>query len=196
MPIEASRAVSVQEDGAFFTLPDAEVDGAGSAGCGGDGGDLATLADDRQDAVPAFRPQVLNAGVQRLGDTQPVQSEQKRQGVVAASSESGLDQEHAEFDAIQAGGVGLVVQPRATDVHRRGHRDQLFFDAVAVEPGNRRQAMRHRGPDLPALFEHRPGAFRPSHRTLTQCPALRRSPRWVLVVTQDSPAGSVRSNLQ
>ncbi len=119
MPVQTSGAVSVQEDRPFFTFPDTQVDGTGGAGCEGDGGDLAALTGDRQRPMPAFHPEMLNVGVQRFGDPQPVQGEQTCQGVVAATGEAGLDQEHAEFVAIQPGGVRLVVQPGAAHMHRR-----------------------------------------------------------------------------
>ncbi len=69
--------------------------------------------------MPAFHPEMLNVGVERFGDPQPVQSEQAGEGVVAAPGEAGLDQEHPEFVAVEAGGVRLVVQPRAAHMHRR-----------------------------------------------------------------------------
>ncbi len=62
---------------------------------------------------------MLNVGVERFGDPEPVQRQQTSEGVVTASSEAGLDQEHAEFVAIQPGGVRLVVQPGAAHMHRR-----------------------------------------------------------------------------
>ncbi len=49
--------------------------------------------------------------------------------MVAAAGQSGFDQEHAEFVAVQTGGVRLVVQLRATHMHRWRHRNQLFFAA-------------------------------------------------------------------
>ena len=73
--------------------------------------------------------------------------------MVAATGKASLDQEHAEFVAIQPGGVRFVTQFRAPKVHRREHRDQLFLDAVPVEPGNRRQSPTYRRPSLAILFE-------------------------------------------
>ena len=39
-----------------------------------------------------------------LGDTQPVEGEQRRQGVVTGRAEAGLDEERAELFAVQAQG--------------------------------------------------------------------------------------------
>jgi hypothetical protein len=102
-----------------FTFSDTEVDGPSGPWCEGDGGDLAALASDRQRSMTAFHPEMLNVGVQRLGDPQPVQRQQTGQGMISTSSESSLDQEHAELVAIQSSGVRLIVQPRATHMHRR-----------------------------------------------------------------------------
>jgi hypothetical protein len=51
-------------------------------------------------------------------------------------AEPGGDQERADFVALEAGGMGFVVQPRAADVHCRGMIEQFFFDGVPVEPGD------------------------------------------------------------
>lgn len=43
--------------------------------------------------------------------------QQTRRRVVAATNESGLDREHAEFVAIHPGGVRLVMQTGAKNMH-------------------------------------------------------------------------------
>jgi len=50
------------------------------------------------------------------------------------------DQQRTQLVAVQPGGVGLVIQTRTADVHRRGMVQQFFLDGVLVEPGNRGQA--------------------------------------------------------
>ena len=74
------------------------------------GDDLAALAGDGQGAVPSLQPEVFNVGVERLGDPQTVQCQQASQPVVSSAGQPGLDQEHAEFVAIQPGGVRFIVQ--------------------------------------------------------------------------------------
>ena len=63
--------------------------------------------------MPPLQPEMFDIGVQRIGDPQTIQSEEARQPVVAATGKVSLDQEHAQFVAIQAGGVRFVVQFRA-----------------------------------------------------------------------------------
>ena len=59
--------------------------------------------------------------------------------MVASAAESGLDEEGAEFVAIQAEGGGLVVLLRATDMGRWVAFDEAFLEAVFVEAADRRQ---------------------------------------------------------
>jgi hypothetical protein len=83
-------------------------------------GDLAALAHDCEGAVASLEPEGFDVGADRLRHPQSVQRQQRHQGVVAGRGEPGGDQEGAELVAIQMGHVGLVVDPRAADVHRRG----------------------------------------------------------------------------
>jgi hypothetical protein len=53
----------------------------------------------------------------------------------------------------------LVVDARATNVHRRGMGDDAFFLGVAVEPDDRAQPACDGGPSLAALFEIAGEAF-------------------------------------
>jgi hypothetical protein len=55
--------------------------------------------------VPSLGRQILDVSVQCLGDPKPVQREQRDQRTVAEITEAGLDEEGAEFVAVQAQGA-------------------------------------------------------------------------------------------
>ncbi len=67
--------------------------------------------------MAAFEPEAFDVSPDRFGDPQPVQRQQADQGVVAGPAETGGDQQRADFVAVQAGGVGLVVQAGPTHMH-------------------------------------------------------------------------------
>ena len=67
--------------------------------------------------MTAFEPEVFDIGPDRFGDPQPVQRQQEIRAWSRAG-ETGGDEHSADFVAVQAGGVGLVVQARPTDMHR------------------------------------------------------------------------------
>ena len=73
--------------------------------------------------------------------------------MLGGGAEPGGDQELADLVAVQAGGMGLVVQPRHADVHGRGMVEQFLLDRVLVEPGGRAQPASNRGPGPPGGFE-------------------------------------------
>ena len=80
--------------------------------------------------MPAFQPQLLDIGAGRLRDPQPVEGEQGDQGVLGGRPEPGGDQDRAELVAVQAGGMRLIIQPRAADMRGRGMLEELFLDRV------------------------------------------------------------------
>ena len=112
-------AVRGQEHRPFGALADGQVDRSGGPRCERDGDDLAALAGDGQGPVPAFQAQVLDVRAGRLRDPQPVQGQQRDQGVLAGSREPGGDQQGAELVAVQGHGMGLVVDRRPADVRGR-----------------------------------------------------------------------------
>ena len=67
--------------------------------------------------------------------------------------EPGGDQERAEFVAVQAGGVGFVVQAGPADVRGRGMVKEFLLDRVAVEPGNGAKPPGDGGPGAAAGFQ-------------------------------------------
>ena len=62
--------------------------------------------------------------------------------MVAGAGETSGNEHRADFVAVESGGVGLVVEPRSTDVHRWGAVEESFFDGVAVQGGDRAQPAR------------------------------------------------------
>jgi hypothetical protein len=68
-------------------------------------------------------------------------------------SDPGGDQERAELVAVQAGGVGFVVQAGAADMRGRGMIEELFLERVAVEPGDGAQPAGDGGPGSAAGFQ-------------------------------------------
>jgi len=62
----------------------------------------------------------LDVGSGGLRDPQPVEGQQGDQGVIDGAAQPGGDQQRAELVTVQPGGMGLIVQPRAADVHGRG----------------------------------------------------------------------------
>ena len=63
------------------------------------------------------------------------------------------DQERSHLVAVQAGGVGFVVEARPADVGRRRPLEQAFLFGIAVEPGHRAQPAGDRGPSASAILE-------------------------------------------
>jgi hypothetical protein len=51
-------------------------------------------------------------------------------------AEHGGDQERARLVAVQAGGLGLMVEPGIAGVHCRRMAEQLLFEGVLLEPGD------------------------------------------------------------
>ena len=63
--------------------------------------------------MPALEAERVDVGADRFGDAQPVQREQRDQGVIARRGQSGGDEDGAELVAVEVGDVGLVVDARA-----------------------------------------------------------------------------------
>jgi len=68
-----------------------------------------------------------------LRHPQPVEGEQRHQRVLGRSAEPCGDEQGADLVAIQADGVGLVVDPGAADVRSRGVVEQTLLDRVLVQ---------------------------------------------------------------
>jgi len=138
--------VSSNDDRSLATFAHRQVDGPGRAGRQRDGHDLATLAHDRERAVPSLQPQVLDVSPNGFRDPQPVESQQAEQGVIPGAGQPRSHQHGADLVAVQAGGVGLVVQLGAPHVGRWRDPDQAFLFGVRLEAGHCAQPAGDRGP--------------------------------------------------
>ena len=69
--------------------------------------------------MTAFETEELDIGTDRLGHPEPVQREQRDQGVVAGTGQSGSDEHRPDLVTVEAGRVRLIVQARSTDMHGR-----------------------------------------------------------------------------
>ena len=74
--------VGVDEDRSLEPFPDRQVDGSGHPRGEWHRGQLAALAQHGQGAVPAFLPERFDVGTDRLRHPQPVQRQQRHQGVI------------------------------------------------------------------------------------------------------------------
>src|ERR671910_2776391 len=96
--------------------------------------------------MPPLQAEVLDVGADGFGDSQAVEGQQAEQCMVPGACQPGVDQNGAYLVAVQAGGVGLVVQAGSTYMRRRRDRDQTLLFGVAVEAGHGAQAAGDRGP--------------------------------------------------
>jgi hypothetical protein len=141
-----AQPVTPDEDRTFAAFTEDKIDGAGGARRERHGDGLAALTHDDQGAVAALESQAFDVGTDRFRDSQPVQRQQRDQRVVTGASQSGGDEDRSDFVAVQARGVGLVIEPRPAYVHRRRAVEQSFLDGVAVQGGDRAQPTRDRRP--------------------------------------------------
>jgi hypothetical protein len=132
-----SRLVVVHQDGPLASLTDVEVDCPCCVGCERNGDHLASFAGDGQCAVPLLYAEIFDIGVKRLGYAETVQSQETGKGVIPATGESSLDEEHPKFIAVKTHRMGLVVQARPSHMRCWGCGYDLLFYAVPVEPRDR-----------------------------------------------------------
>ena len=108
-------AVGVEEDRALQAFANGQVDGPGDTWRQRHRDELAALAQHGQGAVAAFLAERFDVGTDRLRHPQPVQRQQRHQGVIARRREPSGDQDGAELVAVKVGDVGLVVDPRSAE---------------------------------------------------------------------------------
>ena len=89
--------VRPDEDRTMRAFADAQVDGSGGAWGERNRHLFAALAQDPQRAVAAFGGELLDVRAERLGDPQPVQCQQRCQGVILVGGQPRGDEEPAEF---------------------------------------------------------------------------------------------------
>jgi hypothetical protein len=134
-------------------LGDGQVDRPGGARRERDGDHLAALAGDHQGAVPALDAQRLDVAAGGFRHAQPIEGQQRDERMLGGRAEPGGDQERPELVAVQPGGVRLIVQPGTADMSGRGVIEQVFFDGVAVEPGDGAQPPGDGGPGAATGFQ-------------------------------------------
>jgi hypothetical protein len=98
-------AFDAEEDRPHRAFPDVQIERSTSSGCDRDGHVLAALAHDRQRPMSTLGRQVVDVRVQRFGDPQPVQREQRDQRTVTQIPEPSLHEQGAEFIAVQPEGA-------------------------------------------------------------------------------------------
>ena len=69
------------------------------------------------------------------------------------AAQPGGDQQGADLVAVQADGVGLIVQAGPADMDRRGMIEEILLYGVAVEAGHGAQPPRHRRPSPATVFK-------------------------------------------
>jgi len=79
--------------------------------------------------------------------------------VLAGSTESGGDQQRAEFVTVQPGGVRLIVEPGPADLGGGRVIEELLLDGVPVEPGDGAQPPGDGGPGAAAGLQIAGEAF-------------------------------------
>jgi hypothetical protein len=102
MPIQTASPIPVLKERSFVSFTHAQVDGSRSTGCEGDGDDPAALAGNDQSPMSSLHTKVFDVSVERLRDPQPVQGQQTRQSMITSTTETSLNQKHAQFVAVQA----------------------------------------------------------------------------------------------
>jgi hypothetical protein len=95
---------------------------------------------------PPLQAKVLDVSAEGFGDPQPVEGQQADQGVIPGPGQPRGHQHGADLVAVQAAGVGLVVQAGAAHMRRRRDRDQALLFGVAVEAGHGAQPAGDGGP--------------------------------------------------
>jgi hypothetical protein len=152
VPVQAA-AVRPSEQRPVGALTDGSVDGSRGAWCQRDQGGLVALPDDPDDPVSVGERQVAELCTTRFRHAQGVEREQAGQGVVVAAGQAGLNEERAELGPVESEPGGFLGDLRSADMHRRRVFEQLFLDAVAVEPGENDQLERDRGCGETSGFE-------------------------------------------
>lgn len=95
----------VYEDRALEPFTDCEVEGPSDPRRQWHGDDLAAFAGHSQGAVTSLQSQRVDVGAERLGDAQPIQCQQRHQGVISWRGQPRGDEQRSELVAIQAGRV-------------------------------------------------------------------------------------------
>jgi hypothetical protein len=110
---------SGHEDRAAGPFPDPEVDSTGGTRRERNGDALAALAHDGKGPMSSLDTQGLDVGPDRFGHPQTIECQQRDQRMLGCGAETSGDEEGADLVAVQADGVGFVVDPGAADMDSR-----------------------------------------------------------------------------
>jgi hypothetical protein len=183
------------EDRSFTAFSDSEIHGARRARRVRDNDSLASLAVHLQCVVTPSESGISDIGAEGFGDSQAIESQQTRQGVVTGPGQTGLDEEGAEFVSVQAAHRRLLPQPGSPHVGARVVGVEFLLDAVPVEPGHGRKSVSDCRSGGTAVFEP-PGKHldvgpptRKQVRILVGAPGNELTE--ILLIRQPSVAGAV-----
>jgi hypothetical protein len=102
MPIQPT-AIGGQKDRSFGALANSQVNRPRGPWRQRDGDDLGALAGNDQSPVPALDAQALDVGAGGFGDPQPIEGQQRDQGMLGGHAEPGGNQQRAKLVAVQRG---------------------------------------------------------------------------------------------
>jgi hypothetical protein len=97
--------VGTEEDRPRGPFTDVEPHGPGSPWCEWHDGALAALSGDRQDVMTPFVAEAFDVGVQRFGDSEAVERQQREQGVFSLAADPGLNHEGRQLGPVEAEGA-------------------------------------------------------------------------------------------
>ena len=130
---DPARAVPVQplpvrreKDRPFASFANRQVDRSCGPGRQRDRDDFAALAGDHQRAMATLGAQRLDIRTGRFRDSQPVQREQRDQGVLGSRPEPGGYEQGAALVAVKPSGVRLAIDPGTANMSGRGMLQQLL----------------------------------------------------------------------
>jgi hypothetical protein len=145
--------VGTGEDWSVESLADGQVDRSGGAGSERDGDDLAALAKNGQGPVTPLQAEPVDVGSGGLRHSQPVEDEQRDQGMLGRLAQAGGHQQGPHLVAVQPGGMRLIVDARSAHMHGRRVSQQAFLFGVAVEAGDRAEPSGDGGPSSAAALQ-------------------------------------------
>jgi len=121
--------------------------------CKRDDDGSASFAVHPQRVMATFESEVVDVSVERLGDAEAIERQQTRQGVITGPGQASLDEERAEFVAIQSTHRRFASQSGSPHIRCRIVGEEFFFYAVPVEPRDGRQPTTNRGTRRAAMLE-------------------------------------------
>lgn len=103
-----SLAFPAAQNRAFVVFADGQVDRAGGSRDQRDRGGFVAFACNAQDPMASLDGHILDVGLARFADSQPVQAQEHSEGLVCAVAVVGGGEEHAELRSVQTASIGGV----------------------------------------------------------------------------------------